>query len=294
MHPFQRVLRASKAFCLYFGVLLSCLTSGLSLCHAEDVVQDGQLWTPVTLEVPIVERLRAVMEVQPRWVNDFHEISVLRLRPSLSFDLRKNWTVTAGYLWSPIFPLDTQPENTRTTYEQRSWQQSVVSHPVFKGKLAERLNTRMAHRVRMEQRFLPNVGDVAFRTRYQAMVIQPIKKSPWSLVLSDEVFYNFNDAGANVASGLVANRLFTGVRRQFGKSVQVESGYMLLWQEGFRQNPSQINHIILVRANMITPPLVQKSKKQIPPDANKAPKTPVDSQKNLENRENLENLHVPY
>jgi hypothetical protein len=284
MKHFQNKFRVRVAFVLVLGPLLLCLTNGRPFCLADETLHDGQLWTPVTLEVPIVERLRVGMEVQPRWVNDFQEISVLRVRPSVTFDLKKNWSVTAGYFWSPNFPLDTQPENTPTTYEHRSWQQSVVSHPVFKGKLAERLNTRMAHRVRLEQRFLPNVGDVAFRARYQAMLVQPIKKSPWSLVLSDEVFYNFNDAGSNIPSGLAANRLFTGVRRQFGKSVQVEGGYMLLWQEGFRQNPSQVNHIIVLRANMITPQLI-KHKNQNQPGANPPPDIPNDTP---------ENLHVPY
>lgn len=285
---FQDKLRVKATYCSVITLFCIGLINIHLICWADETLHDGQLWTPVTLEVPIVERLRVGMEVQPRWVNDFQEISVLRVRPSLTFELRKNWSITAGYLWSPIFPLDTQPENTPTTYEHRSWQQTVVSHPVFKGKLAEKLNTRMAHRVRLEQRFLPNVGDVGFRARYQAMLVQPIKKSPWSLVLSDELFYNVNDAGANIPSGIAANRLFTGVRRQFGKSVQVEGGYMLLWQEGFRQNPSQVNHVVLIRANMLTPQLIQ-NKQQKKPHENGPPEVPNSPQENL-----LDNLYVPY
>jgi hypothetical protein len=213
---------------------------------------------PVTLEQPVGRRLRAALEIQPRIADDITDISVVRVRPSITLDLPRRVSLTAGYFWSPDFPADNDPSQ-QTTYEQRVWQQ--VSYTQLVKKLT------VNHQVRLEQRFIDDVNNTSWRFRYMVRGVYPIPRLPkWSLVAMNEIHVNLNDA-QGLPNGFNQNRVFAGVRYQPNKRVMTEAGYMLqLVDVEGRTRPNQLNHNIVVRLNLTMPSLGgDKSKPTVVP-----------------------------
>lgn len=235
------------------GVIL--MAGGLGPSHA-DTVDDLQYWAPVTFEVPI-GKIKGALEVQPRLANDLGRLQTVQVKPSLSWDVRKNMTLTGGYFWAPNYPPVGQ-SNNNVTYEERVWQQVVVTHPLTPRRAKP---VFLTHQAKLEQRFLPGVDPVAWRMRYLCRLTVPLGQSRWSWLLHDEIHVNLN-AVPTVPGGLGQNRLFTGFRRQLSRSTAVEAGYLLQWVNQASGQPNQLNHAILTRLSMTMPNLRPSKRKK--------------------------------
>ena len=214
-----------------------------------DTVEDLQYWAPVTLEVP-VGKVKAAIEAQPHLSHDLQRLLTVQVKPSLSWDVRKNVTLTGGYFWAPNYP-PVGARNNNVTYEERLWEQAVVTQVLTPNRPKPLLLT---HQTRLEERFLPGVDPVAWRLRYLCRLTVPLGQSQWSWLLHDEIHLNLN-AVPTVPGGLGQNRLFTGLRRPLSSRMMMEVGYMMQWINQPSGSPNQLNHALLTRLTMTLPNL---------------------------------------
>jgi Protein of unknown function (DUF2490) len=203
----------------------------LGLCPAAFAApQDLQGWTPISLEAPVprLAKMRVSLELQPRFTDNIGSFALLRVRPSVTWQVNDHWSLTAGYLWSPVFPATGPVE-----FENRLWQQTQLNHHL------KRLH--LTHQLRLEQRFVNR--DTSVRGRYLLRVVGPIKQTPWRWVGSHEILVNLNDT-PSLPAGLNQNRTFVGLRRVLGHSRFAEGGYLLQW---VNSPPQAHNHVLVLR-----------------------------------------------
>jgi hypothetical protein len=152
-------------------------------------------------------------------------------RPALTYFIKDNLRVNAGYALVHHFPAEGQ---TTHRTEHRPWQQ-IWWNQKYPG-----LTTLQW--IRLEQRFNEKVvSDVKqegynynFRVRYNYSFFIPLKgkemapKTPF-LAIIDEVFLNFGDR--ITYNTFDQNRFFAGVGYQFTSHLNVQAGYMNIYQQ---------------------------------------------------------------
>jgi len=166
------------------------------------------------------------------------------LRPAITYFIKDNLRVNAGYTLAEHFPA--KGLNTTRT-EHRAWQQ------VWWNQKYPRLTTLQW--LRLEQRFNEKiVNDVraggytySFRTRYNFALFVPLKghelvaKTPF-LAINNEVFLNF---GKNIVYNTFdQNRLFVGFGYQFTSHLNAQLGYMNVYQQEASGNSYFSTHAI--------------------------------------------------
>lgn len=172
-------------------------------------------WFQVTATGPVRGRLRAFVEMQPRFGEDPQDgdfdVRALVARGALGWQVTEGWSLWAGYGYTPVYDPDRD--------ENRIFQQSQYDRKF--GPF------HASHRLRLEQRFLEHESEASWRLRNQIRVTYPLPRWPsWSLVLADEVFVDLNTVDDGPESGFDQNRLFVGVSHQFTPHVRVEVDYL--------------------------------------------------------------------
>lgn len=212
------MIRQSSPF---HRTLLSLLLLASAPVARAGVEEDAQLWLAFTTigrwpaaATAEPSRLRYWLEAQARFDDDASRLQQDILRPGLGYDLTSRVTVWAGYGW-----FDTEPQGGRDFGEHRVWQQLTWSGAAPLAGFAPSARTRL------EQRLIEDAGDTGVRLRQLFRGQRPLT-GPWSLVLQDEVFMNFNDTDAGAETGFDQNRLFAGVAWQFAPLARLEVGYL--------------------------------------------------------------------
>ncbi|MCB9030703.1 MAG: DUF2490 domain-containing protein [Deltaproteobacteria bacterium] len=120
--------------------------------------------------------------------------------------------------------------------EQRSFQQLSYKHSIDQYLIG--------HRIRLEQRFMEKVYDVSHRARYAFDFISPlIPQEDISIEVSEEVFFNLNDADNGPQTGFAQNRLFVGPIFKVSDSMSLKVGYLNQFSDRHaRSNTS--NHVL--------------------------------------------------
>lgn len=196
----QRGVRAMLALA---ALLLGAVPARASLTH------EGQAWFQGIARVPLPQRFRLWLEVQPRVDGD--GVTQLVLRPAIGYQVMPSWTLYQGYAWIPSF----DPFND----ENRSYQESLLEHAAAE--------LRIVNRSRFEQRFIEGVDGVSLRLRHMLRFTYPIDEArTWLAAISDELFVNCNDATGGPQAGFDQNRVYFGVRRQLAPSTSLEIGYL--------------------------------------------------------------------
>lgn len=188
-------------------------------------------------------------DAQARSSDNVKQVQTLLFRPGINYHINKAWVVTAGYAYIP---------NRRTIgnisellSEHRVWQQLVYNHKI--NRIAS------AHRLRFEQRFLPQVvfdlGNLqknghhtAYRLRYFTRHLLPLKKGdtftggPF-FALQDEVFINTGNKSFVNGRSFDQNRLYLAFGYRVPNSkLDLEAGYMNQYIQG-RGRALTNNHI---------------------------------------------------
>lgn len=184
----------------------------------------------------INEHWRGFVDIQPRFtVNDISggdngRLDMLLMRGAVGYQLTRHISLYQGYANIPTY----DPKKV----EHRSFQELFIKQPLTKGVFA--------HRLRFEQRDLDGVDDTAFRFRYFARLVYPLKD--WhpnlSLAVNEEVFMNLNDTDSGPQSGFNQNRLFMGLNYRINPNLAYEFGYQNQYinSTGGKENIS--NHIL--------------------------------------------------
>lgn len=207
--------------------------------------------------VKINTRFSIHSDFQLRSTDQLQHVSSLLLRAGLNYHAGKKSVFTAGYAY--IHYRRTVGQVTGYAPEHRIWEQFLLTHPLTIGKGAHAKKGTLAHRFRVEQRFLiksqPDGQELkhdgnlyANRLRYFIRNVTPLV--PWSaagkapfLALQNELFVNFGDKSAVNGKFFDQNRAYIALGYRFHKSFDAEMGYMNQYING-RGNNFVNNHIV--------------------------------------------------
>lgn len=196
---------------------------------------DAQLWVQWNSQIPVSKTWNLLFEGQPRWNQNFNHFDQVVLRTGVAKRLTPKLQLGAAYAFVPRHTV------IGTLYEHQAYQQLVVTLPRV-GKWAPQV------RVREDQRYLSQWGELSHRVREQIRVTRPMPgAASWTLVLHQELFYNWDQTPFGPSSGLDQHRLFVGVQHPITRDIAIETGYM--WQDVFRLGfrPERQNHIAMLQ-----------------------------------------------
>ena len=227
---------------IFVSALLFFIDSAKTLAdpYLED---DLGLWAPVYIKMPLTEKIKSNLEINPRIQENVTHINQLLVRPSLGYQLTKDLSVWQGYGWVTNYI-------PRFVREQRIWQQ--ILHEKNFSKFV------LTNRFRFEERLIQDVEGVSLRGRYLLRTLYPVSKNKlWSLVLSDELFVNLNAHHDGPQVGVDQNRLFVGVNKKINKNINIEGGYQLQYINSLSPHIDKLNHIILISLYVTLPQFVK-------------------------------------
>lgn len=105
------------------------------------------------------------------------------------------------------------------------------------------IGTRLAARLRLEQRFYSNGPEIGHRMRGQLRYTRPLTQSGLGLFAAHETFLNLNDTGWGQRSGVERMRNSIGLGVPVGKQLRLEAGYMNQYRFGRAGARDQMDHI---------------------------------------------------
>jgi hypothetical protein len=230
--------------CSRTAAVAACSAALLSATQgAKAATEDNGAWIGVFANGKLPPSLndptgswRLWLDAQLRLGDDAGTFAQGVVRVGVGYALSEAWSLWAGYAYIRTEP----PYATTATNEQRIWEQAI-----WNGAIGP---TKLSSRTRLEQRFFSGGPDTGWRLREFVKLVQPLgAESAWSLVVSDEIFVNLNNANFgskhSAAAGLDRNRFFVGPGINLNQTVRIEFGYMN--QYTFRNNGPDKNDQIL-------------------------------------------------
>lgn len=209
--------------------------------YAYAVENDLGLWVPTYIYLPINNKFRTNLEINPRIQNNIGHINQLFIRPSIGYQLTDNLSVWQGYGWITNYI-------PRFVREERIWQQILYEKHFSKCKLINRL--------RLEERFIQDINGVPLRARYLLRFEVPFGETKkWVFITSDEPFINLDSHFAGPKAGVDQNRFFVGLNRKISDNVSIEGGYQMQYINLRSPSFDKLNHIILINMYFNLPQL---------------------------------------
>ena len=207
------------------------------------VYNDPGLWAPTYILLPVNDKFKVNLEINPRIQKNIGHLNQLFVRPSVGYQLTENLSVWQGYGWITNYI-------PRFVREERIWQQILHEKHFSKFTLINRL--------RLEERFIQDINGVPLRMRYLVRFEFPFGKTKkWAFVTSDEPFINLDTHFKGPKAGVDQNRFFVGLNRKLSNTVTLEGGYQMQYLN--RRSPMQdkLNHIILINMYFNLPQLIK-------------------------------------
>lgn len=202
-------------------------------------------------------RLSVHSDFQLRSTDQLKHVQTLLLRAGLNYHVNKKFVLTGGYAY--IHNRSIQAGVSGYVPEHRIWEQLLYTHPLNIGTGIHAKKGTLAHRLRLEQRFIPRPyvqnnelkhdGNLyANRLRYFFRNVTPL--TPWSaqgkapfLALQNEVFVNIGDKSAVNREFFDQNRAYIALGYRFHQQFDIELGYMNQYING-RNQAFTNNHIL--------------------------------------------------
>jgi hypothetical protein len=209
---------------LIFAVLTLTLPGKL-------LAQDNQFsgWMAIFHSQKLSENWGYSFDGQLRSHDELSYLKHILIRPAANYYFAKNKIGALGYAYVATYGRTTDGDKTFRP-EQRIWQQYTYTHKLNKF-------IQLAHRFRLEQRFLGNTNDknnsyFAQRFRYFTRAVIPIK--PESdvfiegafLALQNEIFVNVQNKNKVNNHFFDQNRAYAAIGYRFSKSFDCEAGYL--------------------------------------------------------------------
>lgn len=199
-------MRSLRLCCALSGMLIAC-----PVLAQEDPARDTdtQIWTGLTASIPLEGDLGLSLDATQRFSDDrgglYETVEgfVLTLQLSDAAQIGAGYNHTTGFRAGP------------NTHENRLRQQVQVKF----GAVSARL--------RLEERFRDDGGDMGWRTRLQLRAASPFRKGgklQW--VLYHESFVSLNDTDWGQAAGYSRTRNFAGLRLPIVSEAALEGGYL--------------------------------------------------------------------
>lgn len=237
--PHRNMPHAHQSYAALMKRLLPCLAASLLAitiprAHAE-TAHDGQAWINLTAMGTISDELVYFAEIQPRLGDGVSRLDQLLLRGALGWKLSPAITVYQGYAHIVV-----AVERGRDVNEERSFQQlNLALGKPFDGELSSRM--------RLEQRWRSNGGDMGWRLREMLRYEKPLRPGDDAVnaLVSTEAFFALNDTDWGARAGFDQLRSFIGAEVGLAGASTVELGYLnqVLNQTGGR---TRMNHVASV------------------------------------------------
>lgn len=229
---------------LFHKISLECITFCLCLLlttelHA-DTQRDFQSWLNFSITGHFDEKNKTLqpfrywIEGQGRFGDDSHRLSQTLGGVGIGYTMKRNMSLWLGYVRvHTALPFTPNPIDEDRIIEQLLWQKKFKS-------------MNMLSRTRLEQRFLSNGTQTAYRARQLIKLTRPLKRYPkFSIVGGDELFWHKNDFIGRNGQGFDQNRVFIGLGYQILPTLNTEVGYMNQYIRRFGV-PNFLNNALFV------------------------------------------------
>ncbi len=225
MSAFTKVAGRAPARLLALAVLSTLAAATIAIAPA--AAQQKQTKQPTPPQTPnddlrLATELGFEYRLSPQWRLRFdsqlildHDIDRarnLQLRPGVEYAITPNWAVVGGYV--QYQPFTTQLTATRGPF------QDIAFGMDFR-------HLSLANRLRTEELFADTNGALLIRTRYRLSAQHPIGDSPWSVLVSDEIYFNLKTDGTGRTAGFDRNKFYGGLVFDVGHGAKVSAGYEL-------------------------------------------------------------------
>lgn len=225
MSAFTKVAGRAPARLLALAVLSTLAAATIAIAPA--AAQQKQTKQPTPPQTPnddlrLATELGFEYRLSPQWRLRFdsqlildHDIDRarnLQLRPGVEYVITPNWAVVGGYV--QYQPFTTQLTATRGPF------QDIAFGMDFR-------HLSLANRLRTEELFADTNGALLIRTRYRLSAQHPIGDSPWSVLVSDEIYFNLKTDGTGRTAGFDRNKFYGGLVFDVGHGAKVSAGYEL-------------------------------------------------------------------
>lgn len=229
--------------------LLILLFINATLCFSQTVEKHvherEQLWLGYFNQTRLTNKFGLWFDIHYRQTDNFVDRPFQFLvRPALTYFIRDNLRVQAGYAFAEHFPAKgkdtTRPEHR--AWQQIWWTQKYSGLTTLQWlRLEERFNRKIENDVLLDE------YNFNYRLRYNMSFFIPLKgkeitpRSPFVAVMN-EVFINFG--GKIVYNTFDQNRFFAGVGYQFTSHLNGQLGYMNIYQQEASGNNFLSTHAI--------------------------------------------------
>lgn len=211
-----------RNYLVFSQLLLALMLVHYCMNGTCSTIHDFQTWFNLTTtgnfskESKSFNRFKYWLDAQERLGDDSSRRTQTLFRPGLGYDLTAHLSLWLGYAWVQTGIPFADP----TFIENRIWEQLL-----WKKKFK---HLAFSSRTRMEQRFARKNANVAYRARQQVKLVIPLKKSSkWSVVSSEEFFWNKNNYTVDgEGKGFDQNRVFIGLGYKISSKITSEIGYM--------------------------------------------------------------------
>lgn len=234
-----------KVVALGIFLVLSIIQTALPQVPEKEIHQREQLWLGYFNQTRITNKFGVWLDVHYRMTDNFTGRPFQFLfRPALTYFIKDNLRVNAGYVLAEHFP----PEGLNTIRtEHRTWQQIWWSQKYTGISTLQwlRLEQRFNERIVADQK--EEGYNYSFRVRYNFSFFIPLKgkemkaKTPFAAI-ANELFLNFGDR--ITYNTFDQNRLFAGVGYQFSTHLNAQLGYMNVYQQEASGSDYMMTHAI--------------------------------------------------
>jgi hypothetical protein len=188
------------------AVLLTCVAFVACFLpqasHAQQTTFEG--WFQYLANIGLDDKRKWVLtiEEQPRIGDDWQRFNTNIIRPTINYNVDRNFSVAVGYLWGPTF-YNGQYQRTYRD-ENRTFVQLAYKHDGW--------GLEWVHRFRQEQRFIEDTaGSVSNRSRYMLRVNYPLTDDKnIGMTALNEIFVNENGVYNGPKGGYDQDRFFIG------------------------------------------------------------------------------------
>lgn len=211
-------------------------------CSFSQVVEHSG-WIASFNSVKLTKNWGMHLDIQLRSADDLKYAKTLLLRPGLTYFINDKQNVTAGYALVQTFS-DPDLATANNLTEHRLWEQFIWSYKIK--------NVALAHRFRLEQRFIERPLNDVFsqRIRYFVRGIIPIVKASTPFTkgtfvgLQNEVFFNIQNKNKLNNSAFDQNRAYISLGYRLSKKLDAEVGYLNQYVKG--SSDKLTNHVAQV------------------------------------------------
>jgi hypothetical protein len=232
MSAFTMVAGRAPARLLALAVLSTLAAQTITIAPAMAQQKEAKQPTPPQTpndDLRLATELGFEYRLSPEWrlrldskLEIDHDISrarSLELRPAVEYAITPHWAVVGGYV-------QYQPYTTRIAATRGPFQD--IAFGMDFGHLS------LANRLRTEELFFDTNGALLIRTRYRLSAQHPIGDSPWSVLVSDEIYFNLKTDGTRRTPGFDRNKFYGGLVVDIGRGARVSAGYELTEVEPIR------------------------------------------------------------